>query len=242
MEKTYSVYKHTTPDGKVYIGATCDIKRRWRDAGVGYRKQKFGAAIQEFGWDNIEHEVLHKGLTKAEAEKFEEEEILNYKSHDPQFGYNMTFGGKYNKKTEETKQKISRIVQEQFDNGREAHSYWKGKKRSAEYRAHLSKVLTGRKLSPEACRHIAEAKMGEKNPMYGKRPSEKNIAAARERSSKPVRQLKGEEEVATYESIKSAYEATGIHHTNIGRVCNGERKTAGGYRWEYCDKANGVDK
>lgn len=237
MEKTYSVYKHTTPDGKVYIGATCNIAKRWGCAGTGYRKQKFGEVIEKFGWDNIEHEVLHKGLTKAEAEKFEEEEILNHKSHDPQFGYNMTFGGKYNKKTEETKQKISRIVLEQYDNGREPCRYWKGKTHSDEFKAHLSKVLTGRKLSPEACRHIAEAKMGEKNPMYGKRPSEEIIAATRERLSKPVRQLKGDEEVATYESIKAAAQATGICQANIGRVCNGERQTAGGYRWEFCEKS-----
>lgn len=27
--KTYSIYKHTLPNQKVYIGQTCDIKRRW---------------------------------------------------------------------------------------------------------------------------------------------------------------------------------------------------------------------
>ena len=34
-------------------------------------------------------------------------------------------------------------------------------------------------------------------------------------------------------SGKEAYRATGIDASSINRVCNGIRKSAGGYRWEY---------
>lgn len=37
--------------------------------------------------------------------------------------------------------------------------------------------------------------------------------------------------VAEFLSISSAEKATGIY--NISRVCNGERKTAGGYKWKF---------
>ena len=50
----YCVYKHTTPNNKVYIGITCkDPNSRWRN-GEGYATQKyFYKAIKKYGWDNI---------------------------------------------------------------------------------------------------------------------------------------------------------------------------------------------
>lgn len=36
-----------------------------------------------------------------------------------------------------------------------------------------------------------------------------------------------------YKSITEAYNDTGINKGNIGEVCKGRRKTAGGFRWEY---------
>ena len=34
--KKYCVYKLESPEGKVYIGATSDLKHRWRGNGIGY--------------------------------------------------------------------------------------------------------------------------------------------------------------------------------------------------------------
>ena len=42
----YTVYKHTSPSGKVYIGITGKkVEERW-EYGYGYRKQVFGKAIK----------------------------------------------------------------------------------------------------------------------------------------------------------------------------------------------------
>ena len=50
----YVVYKHTCPNGKVYIGMTglsCD--ERWQN-GFGYsQNQAFFHDIVKYGWDNI---------------------------------------------------------------------------------------------------------------------------------------------------------------------------------------------
>ena len=62
----YTVYKHTSPSGKVYIGIT---KRkpeyRW-NKGKGYRKDQllFYRAIKKYGWDNFTHEILYTGLSE----------------------------------------------------------------------------------------------------------------------------------------------------------------------------------
>lgn len=37
-----------------------------------------------------------------------------------------------------------------------------------------------------------------------------------------------------YDSIKSASEQTGVNYRHIGEVAQGKRKTAGGYKWEFC--------
>lgn len=90
----YSVYMHTTPSGKVYIGKTSrDSKTRWA-YGKGYvHNPYFYNAIQKYGWNNIKHEILETGLSKEEAYQSEIDFILMYQSTNPQYGYNITEGG-----------------------------------------------------------------------------------------------------------------------------------------------------
>lgn len=70
MDRRYCVYKHTTPNGKVYIGITRrNPITRWQN-GNGYKRNKhFMGAILKYGWDNIKHEILFSGLTEQEAKK-----------------------------------------------------------------------------------------------------------------------------------------------------------------------------
>lgn len=52
---SYTVYMHTFPNGKRYVGITCqDVSRRWRD-GKGYDEQAVHGAILKYGWNNIQH-------------------------------------------------------------------------------------------------------------------------------------------------------------------------------------------
>ncbi|MBR6552761.1 MAG: GIY-YIG nuclease family protein [Clostridia bacterium] len=85
----YLIYKHTSPDGKVYIGITKNLPNaRWNE-GAGYETQrKFYKAIQTFGWINFKHEIIAAGLTENEAKKLESKLILEYKSNEDEFGYN----------------------------------------------------------------------------------------------------------------------------------------------------------
>lgn len=71
-ERHYSVYVHTSPSGKYYVGMTgVEPELRWRN-GVGYRGQDYiYNAIQKYGWENFEHEVVASNLLKEEAENFE---------------------------------------------------------------------------------------------------------------------------------------------------------------------------
>lgn len=42
--------------------------------------------------------------------------------------------------------------------------------------------------------------------------------------------------IKEYESIIEAVKITNINRTNIGKCCNGKRKTAGGYIWKFKNK------
>lgn len=109
----YTVYKHTSPSNKVYIGITKQNPvKRW-DNGSGYSNNEyFQRAIKKYGWNNFKHEILFTGFTKDEATQKEIELIAFYKSNDRNFGYNISSGGEAHngcKQSEELKQKLSQL-------------------------------------------------------------------------------------------------------------------------------------
>lgn len=113
--KKYIVYKHTTPSGKIYIGITYKkLIERSGSKGIHYKKNKyFYQAILKYGWNNIKHEVLYKGLTKEEACEKEQFFIKLYKSNEREFGYNFTTGGEIGYSfTKESRELISQKIKE----------------------------------------------------------------------------------------------------------------------------------
>ena len=87
------VYMHRNKiNGKVYIGQTHNLDRRWHPSSyIG--SPYFYYAIQKYGWDNFEHIILEDNLTSEEADKLEIEYIAKYDSTNSQFGYNLSEGG-----------------------------------------------------------------------------------------------------------------------------------------------------
>ena len=70
MNPLYTVYQHKNKiNGKVYIGITMqEPEKRWGVNGRNYKSSPhFYSAIQKYGWDNFEHNILFTNLTKEEA-------------------------------------------------------------------------------------------------------------------------------------------------------------------------------
>ena len=90
----YSLYKHTSPSGKIYVGITRQ-KPEWRwNHGRGYchgDQPVFERAIIKYGWDNIKHEIILSGLSEEKAKEYEVLLISFYKSIG--ISYNITNGG-----------------------------------------------------------------------------------------------------------------------------------------------------
>ena len=93
-ENIWCVYIHTNKiNNKKYIGISSNVKKRWSGNGSAYYEQVFGAAIQKYGWDNFEHEILFHNLSKEEACKYEQELIEQYQTFNHEYGYNCSKGG-----------------------------------------------------------------------------------------------------------------------------------------------------
>lgn len=95
------------------------------------------------------------------------------------------------------------------------------------------------KMSEETKRKMSAARSGRGNPFYGKHLTEEHKSKIRERrkelgyepiNKQPVLCV---ETGVIFESTAEATRVTGIHNYAIRRVCYGERKTAGGYHWQY---------
>ena len=246
MEKTYCVYKHTSPSGKVYIGITRrNVNIRWEN-GKGYKRHPyFYNAILKYGWDNISHEILIDGLSKEQAELEEKRLISEYKSSDSRYGYNMTFGGESGLKiTDDVKEKISKKLIEYYkdENVRLNCSISHlGKKHTDETKKKMSESHKAM-MTDEIKSRISEANRGRKYPDRLGHPqseeSKRKISETKRgkhfggtgRTPKPVVCV---DTGNAYESAIKASIETGIGYGNIYRVCNSGRGTAGGYKWQY---------
>jgi group I intron endonuclease len=211
--KTFTVYKHTSPSGKVYIGITMQAPaKRWGREGVGYKHSPhFLAAIQKYGWDNIHHEIIAEGLNQAEAEQLEIELIAKYKAADKAHGYNIDLGGSMGPKhSETTRAKIGAA-----NHGR----IW-----SPESKQKLREYKLAHPTSSETAKKIGDANRGRKH-----RPeSVEKIRAAQ--TCKAVRDLTTG---TWYSSVMDAARACGLDPSKIVAVCKGKRKTHGGRAWAY---------
>ena len=95
-ERKYKVYVYTNQiNGKKYVGQTGNsLEFRAGKNGCGYKKCiHFYNAIQKYGWENFEPQIMYDNLTKDEANEFEIQLISSLKTMDENYGYNITSGG-----------------------------------------------------------------------------------------------------------------------------------------------------
>ena len=149
-EKKFCVYVHINKiNGKRYVGVTSQRpEKRWNN-GKGYTKRQpyMYNAIQKYGWDNFDHEILIDGVSLEHASSLERMLIKAWKLQDRRYGYNDQSGGlEYSSLSMEICEKISK-----------AH---KGRKKSEEHRKHLSDSKMGKSLSERTKEKISSALKG----------------------------------------------------------------------------------
>ena len=204
---SYCVYTHTNKvNGKVYVGLTSMTpEERWRD-GKGYHiGTYFRNAIDKYGWDNFEHEIIKKNLTKDEASYWEQFYISFYNSTDRKYGYNMSSGGEHggHPQSDETRKKIS-------ENG--YHQGMKDKKHSDETKKKMSESKIGRRLSDETKDKLRKSAL-------------KNTS----------RLFLCVELSQVFDNLNDAHNATTCPKGAIVLCCQGKQIQSKGYHWQYVD-------
>lgn len=247
----FTVYCHVNKiNGKRYVGITGrSVEKRWLN-GKGYQyNAHFNNAIKKYGWDNFEHQIIAKDLTKREAEEMEIKLIKEWNLQDCNLGYNLADGG--NIINDSTKKKISQSLQghkisdETRDKirktlkGRPANpkvveklaAYRKGRSLSEEHKRKIAQSERGKKLSDETKEKLRMAAMGNTN-MLGKKHSEETRRKMSEKVKK--RRVRNIKTNRIYKSIKEAAEIENVTWGTIYYHCSNQGKER--YKkWEYAD-------
>lgn len=233
----YTVYKHTTPNGKVYIGITGQKPGyRWNNGNGHKDNPHFYSAIRKYGWENIRHEIVANGLTKEQACDLEIELIAKHDATDPRNWYNHSTGGECSTAgmhhSVETRKKMSEAR-------KGANSPWYGKHRSAETRRKTSESIKGvnhpnygKHLSDETRRKTSEANKGKHRSQEARRKMSESYKREISRNRKAVICV---ETGILHSSGMEAEKSAGISRKSISKVLRGINKTSGGYHWKYAD-------
>lgn len=234
----YCVYKHTCPNGKVYIGITgCTPEVRWQ-GGYGYKENgRFFKDILDYGWRNIKHEILFDGLTKEKALEIESAQIAMHNSMLPQYGYNLscTDMSAHNRAVNQystdgflicthasvklaaqsvntTSDNISRAC---YNNGVSRGFLWKFAEDNSEL------------IVPNSLSRRIHKRHRSRTDVQGRQIAQ---------------YTKTGELVAIYNSAKEAHEKTKINQGDICSCCKGQKgskgrlkHTAGGFIWKYAE-------
>lgn len=99
-------------NGKIYIGQTQDIDKRWNQHINNLNKNKhiniyLQNAWNKYGQDNFDFNVIEITNTKIELNDKESYYIKLYKSNNSEYGYNLTNGGEGYSLNEDVKERIS---------------------------------------------------------------------------------------------------------------------------------------
>ena len=259
-QSVFLVYKHTDPEGKVYIGYCCgDLKKRWA-SGNGYRScGRFNEAIKKYGPENFTHEVIAEGLTFAEALDLERKLILEYDSTNPEKGYNTMVNKEYENPRHYTVYTLQSPQGKQYVGytGSAPEKRWK---RGTAYKNNFLlwqdieyfgwdsfcilinavnlDIFSARNFEYYLIRRfdLTNPEKGY-NQNYGgfsakRRLPNEGVNPAKQHGHPHAKAVRCIETGAVYPSIREAARQTGLFATHICDVIKGSRETTGGYHWE----------
>lgn len=215
-------------NGKRYVGASKNIRRRYWDHKRPHAKSPLALDIQKLGSDMFTKEVLEQ--CSVEELRIKEKEWIERLSPE----YNIYNGsiGVGNCVPEDVRKRISqsvkqhweslptedkeRVIKEQLIGPRVGHEV------SPETRSKLRKANIGKKQSVETINKRSES---------FKRRREQGIHRSGESHFKKVVCINTG---VIYESVKAAAVAIGVHPSSITSVLKGRQQTCKGFHFKYC--------
>lgn len=209
MNKLIGIYKLTSPSGKVYIGQSIDIYKRFSNHKAAFNiwlKNKKSSnylysAFQKYGVDSFIHEIIEE-CRKEETDIKEQYWLDFYKSYENDKGYNIL----------------------QF-----ARST-KGKIINENTRKKMSESQKGKKLSEET---INKLKLVSKGIKRIEEVKNKISLSKRLKMSYKINQFdKNGLLVKTWDSLREIQEVLGYNVSNIHNCLTNKSKYSHGYKWK----------
>lgn len=247
MEKITGIYKITSPSGKVYIGQSVDIYRRFNYyKSNNCKKQKLlYNSLLKYGYNSHLFEIV-KVCLKEELNKYEIEFIKKYDCFFTKTGLNLRSGGNQNRLsktsidkikakranqviTEETKNKIrqSLIGRKKSPDTvlkgvqtRKSNGYFHSKETKIKIGISNKNKLLGRKLSEEVKLKIGNSNKGKTLTIEMK----KNISKRMIGNKNPCKKVINYETKEIFNSIKEASDVLNISQSYLSQQLNGKRR------------------
>ena len=212
MKKIIGVYKISNtlcPEGKYYIGYSCNIRKRWGIhkstlRGGNHCNIRMQRAYEKYGSDSFDYEILQECENEEEAKNIELSYLEDLTIRDKLYNlhYNSSGGDMLTfhpdreqiieKRVKEQKEQISKMTkeerQERWGQSGEKNGMY-GRTHTDEVKKRLSIInkgntyCLGKKASQETkdkLSVIASERLGEKNPFFGKQHSEETKQKLRE--------------------------------------------------------------
>jgi len=237
------IYKITNPKGKVYIGQSINIEKRWKYYSSQYhnksdKQNKLFNSFKKYGVNNHTFEILEE----CNINQLNEREIYwgnHFNCIDPDVGLNLRELGKQGIWTEEAKQKLSQI-----HIGKHKHT--------EESKAKISAKLKGTKYTDEQRKKCSEnsGMKGKPNYVGGSKKgwlrtqeSKNRISKSKQGKTQPNISKSLQKPIEQYDlegnfikewtSAKVAGETLNISNNGIGLCCRGKLKKSYGFVWKY---------
>lgn len=190
------IYRITSPAGRIYIGQTKDVKKRWstyRRPNCVNRQPLLQRSLLKYGTENHVFDIIHelpKDASKEIVDDYEAYYIDQYKECGALM-LNLKGGGSRGVLSEESINKLKNTKKEkQYKHSeatlakmREKRKFYKT---SDETKLKISKALKGKEASNKGIPHTEEHKLKISIGNKGRKPSEKSIKALIERNKKRV--------------------------------------------------------
>jgi len=217
------IYKITNPSGKIYIGQSLNIKRRWNEHKYSINKQqpKLFNSFKKHGWGKHIFEILEE----CSIEQLNEKEIywkkyyLNkVKENWKQVLFCSLFDTGGGPKSENIKQKISNSK--------------KGYKFSQESKQKMKKSALGRKNTNAQKEKLSKSLKKYYSKHDGSFKGKNHTEESKLKISKPILAFKDGILKEEYLSLKEAGEA---HKTHSGNIIKAMKRngTLHGLVWKY---------
>ena len=245
------IYKYTFPNGKVYIGQTINPvsrKNSHLNEKTGARNVAFWRAYKKY--QTYKYEVIEsiedesrEGLCDR-LNDLEQKYIAEYQSTNPQYGYNLTSGGRVFVVNEEGRKHMSEARTDKLP----VLQYDLNGDFVAEYESTIAaaKAIGSRAGSVwSCCLGIASGKRVKKVQIvkgftfrfkadYPDVPPHIDLEITSHRTKVLQFSLDGEL-VKEWDSITEAHLALNCHESGIRQCCNGKYRQCAGFMWRYRD-------